>query len=274
MINNIYPHIFNNEYLNISPKNLDNIMIFNDKKELLLEESNCRISFPKFEELNSNLELIYLFSIDNINYFLDNTGLVNEFENYKYQNISITRKAKPRYLSFAAITAYQLNNWYSKNKYCGNCGNKMHHGEKSRTMICPNCYDTRYPFLAPAVIVGIINRDKLLLTKYANSNHKRFALVAGYAEIGESIEDTVRREVMEEVGLKVRNIRYYKSQPWGIVDDLLAGFFCEVDGSRDIRMDEKELKEALWVEREEVELQPDDFSLTNEMMRMFKENRL
>ena len=78
---------------------------------------------------------------------------------------------------------------------------------------------------------------------------------------------------MEEVGLKVKNIRYYKSQPWGIVDDLLAGFYCDVDGSTEIILDRNELKEAVWVERKDVEGQPHDLSLTNEMMVVFREGR-
>ena len=101
-----------------------------------------------------------------------------------------------------------------------------------------------------------------------------YALVAGFTEIGETLEETVQREVLEETGLRVKNIRYYKSQPWGIVDDILAGFYCDVDGDTDIHMDESELKLAEWKTREELELQPDDFSLTNEMMLMFKNGRM
>ncbi len=75
---------------------------------------------------------------------------------------------------------------------------------------------------------------------------------------------------MEEVGLKVKNIRYYKSQPWGMAEELLAGFYCEVDGDDKIKMDDGELKYAEWVSRTEIELQPSDYSLTNEMMKLFK----
>ena len=98
--------------------------------------------------------------------------------------------------------------------------------------------------------------------------------MAGFTEIGETLEQTVEREVMEEAGLKVKNIRYYRSQPWGIADDLLAGFFCEVDGSTEIHMDESELSVAEWKSREEVELQPDELSLTNEMMTVFKDGKV
>ena len=78
---------------------------------------------------------------------------------------------------------------------------------------------------------------------------------------------------MEETGLHVKNIRYYKSQHWGIVYDILAGFYCYVDGDTEIQMDESELKLAEWKKREDIVLQPDDFSLTNEMMLMFKKGK-
>ena len=116
------------------------------------------------------------------------------------------------------------------------------------------------------IATNIATAEALILAHYA--------LVAGFTEIGETLEETVQREVLEETGLRVKNIRYYKSQPWGIVDDILAGFYCDVDGETDIHMDESELKLAEWKTREELELQPDDFSLTNEMMLMFKNGRM
>ena len=85
------------------------------------------------------------------------------------------------------------------------------------------------------------------------------------------MEETVKREVMEEAGIRVKNLHYYKSQPWGTANDILLGFYCEVDGDDTITMDRNELKYAEWVQREEIVLQPGTFSLTNEMMRRFKE---
>ncbi|HAZ90794.1 MAG TPA: NAD(+) diphosphatase, partial [Eubacterium sp.] len=110
----------------------------------------------------------------------------------------------------------------------------------------------------------------LLLTRY-RTGYAHNALVAGFTEIGETLEETVAREVMEETGLKVKNIRYYKSQPWGMAQDILVGYYCEVDGDTTIKVDESELKSALWVKREDIELQPNNLSLTNEMMKRFKE---
>ncbi|MEE3472893.1 MAG: NAD(+) diphosphatase, partial [Butyrivibrio hungatei] len=170
---------------------------------------------------------------------------------------------------FAVFSAYHLWKWYDDNKFCGHCGKTLEHDTVERALFCPGCKSKIYPRINPAVIIGILNGDKILITKY-RTGYAHSALVAGFTEFGETLEQTVEREVMEEVGLKVKNIRYYKSQPWALAQDLLAGFFCEVDGDETIRMDEGELKYAEWVSREDVELQPNDYSLTNEMMKLFK----
>lgn len=172
------------------------------------------------------------------------------------------------------ITGYQIHKWYTQNRFCGCCGQRMQPHEKERAMQCPACGRISYPQICPSVIVGIIDSSRILLTKYApgHGNFRKYALVAGYAEIGESLEDTVRREVMEEVGLRVKNIRYYKSQPWSFSDALLAGFFCEPDGNTDIVMDREELSAAGWFERESlpVERSNAEISLTGEMIEVFR----
>ena len=139
---------------------------------------------------------------------------------------------------------------------------------------CPHCGNEIYPKIAPAVIVGVKDGNRLLLTRYAGRAYKRYALVAGFNEIGETPEETVQREVMEEVGLKVRNIRYYKSQPWGVDSDLLLGYFCDLDGSDQIRLDHDELETGEWFEREEIPVEDDGISLTRAMIRAFKEGEI
>ena len=108
------------------------------------------------------------------------------------------------------------------------------------------------------------------MSKYAGREFKKYALLAGFNEVGETIEETVHREVMEEVGLKVKNLRYYKSQPWSMSDTLLMGFFCELDGEAEIKLDQEELALAEWFERDEMPVKDEDCSLTNEMMMAFK----
>lgn len=173
-------------------------------------------------------------------------------------------------MAFAAYTAKHLADWYRDTHFCGRCGGKMEHSKSERAMVCPRCGYTSYPRIMPAVIVGVIKGDELLITKY-RVGYRHNALIAGFTEIGETLEETVAREVMEETGIKVTNIRYYKSQPWGIANDILVGFFCETEGDTSIHMDEKELKYAQWTRREDIVLQPDAYSLTNEMMKRFKD---
>lgn len=253
----------------------DNVFASRDGDKLQLLE------FPRLRDFEGSdaltgAELIYLFSVDEEKYFLLWERESKPEKPITLPGFSFTavrslrdRELGPKTRIFACITGLQLYNWYRKNRFCGCCGSETERDGKERAIRCPHCGNLIYPRIVPAVIVGVCHDDRILLTKY-RTGFRHYALVAGFTEIGETLEQTVAREVMEETGLRVKNIRYYKSQPWGIVDDLLAGFYCDVDGDPEIRMDKNELKLASWTERKDIVLQPDDFSLTNEMMRRFK----
>ena len=131
-----------------------------------------------------------------------------------------------------------------------------------------------YPKICPAVIVAVTDHDRILLTKYAGRTYRNYALIAGFNEVGETLEQTVKREVMEETGLKVKNIRYYKSQPWGLSGSILSGFYCELDGDDTITLQEEELSLGKWVKAEELSLEDDGISLTREMILKFREDCL
>lgn len=151
----------------------------------------------------------------------------------------------------------------------------MTHHETLRALQCENCGNLVFPVIAPAVIVGVTNGDRILLTRYAGRAFKGRALVAGFCEIGERAEDTVCREVMEEAGLKVKNIRYFDSQPWGFGSNLLLGFFAELDGSDEIHFDTEELSTAFWAHRWELEPpQEDQISLTETMIEYFRQGKV
>lgn len=275
MIQDIYPHRLDNHYRpDATPEKNSIVFCFQKQKILALTQSHT-ISFPHRDEVAGVKKHTYLFSIDEQMFFLGEGEHILTPKGYAYLSVRELRQKSigPKHLIFAAITALQIHNWYDNNRYCGRCGIPMQASGAERALICPHCGHIVYPRIVPAVIVGVTHGDEILMTKYAGRNIPFYALVAGFTEIGETLEQTVEREVMEEVGLKVKNIRYYKSQPWGIVDDLLAGFFCEVDGSTEIHMDRSELKVAEWMKREDVEGQPDDFSLTNEMMMVFRDGK-
>ena len=173
-------------------------------------------------------------------------------------------------MAFAAITAQALYQWYRSSRFCGGCGAETRHSETERALVCPECGLVEYPKISPVVIVAVMDGDNLLVTRYKDRPYRQYALVAGFAESGESLEDTVRREVLEETGVRVKNIRYYKSQPWGLTSTLLSGFFCELDGDAAIRIDETELAEAVWLPRSDIPPSTIDIALTAEMMEAFR----
>ena len=269
MIQDLNTHKYHNEYSNRRPIEGDIIFAFSGR-EILVNSKEERI-FPVYEDFkDKKITFIYLFAIDEQCYYLaygkENMGI----EGYGFENINLMRTLKPRHLAFAAMTAFHLFNWYHTNQFCGCCKGNMVHSEKERALYCEACGNMVFPRISPAVIVGVTDGSRILMTKYAGRDYKKYALVAGFCEIGETAEKTVEREVLEEVGLKVKNIRYYKSQPWGFAGDLLLGFFAEVEGNTEIKLDETELSEGVWIEREDIELKEDGASLTEEMILHFK----
>lgn len=271
MIQDIKPNIFYNEFNDIKIDNNSRIIVFRNDDVLVKHDNKepKKIIFPLYGEFDFKREkLIYLFKIDNISYFLSEEDYGLENKGFGYESMFVFRTAIPKFDAFAGFTAHHLYCWYRDNKFCGRCGGKLSHSDTERALICTKCENTIYPKISPAVIVGVIDSNRLLMTKYARG-YKNYALVAGFNEIGETIERTVEREVMEEVGLRVKNITYYKSQPWGFSSSLLMGFFCETDGSAGITLDRNELKEAKWFERNEIMTDEIDISLTREMIYKF-----
>ncbi len=271
MIQDIAPHKYHVEYSNDEPTNNDILIIFKGNK-ILTREENGRTWFPAVGELSLNDKPKFLFRMDETNLYMAETD--KEFNGWHYEGQEYFRDAFPMWKAFAGITAMQIHRWYNDNKYCSRCASPMERGSKERSLICTACGKTVYPSISPCVIVALTDGDKILLTKYnkQHSKYTRYALIAGYTEVGETFEDTVRREVMEEVGLNVKNIRYYRNQPWSFTDTLLMGFYAEVEGSREIIRDENELSEAVWLSRDEIPVYSSKISLTNEMIENFRKN--
>ncbi len=219
--------------------------------------------------------LRYVFNLQDVNCFLwmGEAGDADDAA-YAYEPARSLRQLPSKNICFAAMTAWHLYCWYRDNRFCGRCGTETHHDEKERMMRCPHCGNMIFPRISPAVIIGVTHGDKIILIKYAGRAYAHHGLVAGFIEIGETAEEAVAREVMEEVGLKVKNIRYYKSQPWGIAGNLSLGYFCELDGDDEtIRLDEEELSLAEWHHRDEMPAKDDGISLTREMVRAFCERK-
>ncbi|MFV0441346.1 MAG: NAD(+) diphosphatase [Lachnospirales bacterium] len=236
---------FNDKAVNNKPTLDDYIFIYKDNNVLTITD----LKTPTLRELStlSLNDFAYLFSFEDKNVFLCND--VIELDKYHTNTLrEFLYLTEFRHTSIM-FTAYHLKVWYENNKYCGKCGNTFTKSKKERSLFCEKCYHILYPTISPVVIVGIYSEDELLLTKYAKGKYRNYALVAGYVEVGESLEECVSREVFEEVGLKIKNIKYMGSQPWGISQTTIAGFYAEVDGSKEVKLDNNELAEGTWFKR-------------------------
>lgn len=281
MIQEIAPYQYHVEFQKKDPKDTD-IFLAYDRQQVLVQIVNEEICFPTVSQVREYMDMdtedfLFLFQIEDTAYF-SSMKEVSEFLGFRYVEKQKIREFEPMYTAFAAITGMQIAEFYKKQRYCCECGGSMKQREKERALVCKECGRIVYPTISPCVIVGVLNQDKILLTKYAgsHSSYKKYALIAGFVEVGETLEDTVKREVMEEVGLRVKNITYYKSQPWSFTNTLLMGFFCELDGSEEIHMDREELSKAEWRKRSDMPDRSSEkkISLTGEMMDVFEQGRI
>ena len=272
MIQNIAPHRYQNEMSWKQPEAEDWLLSFDEKARVYMKVEDGRFVLPTVGTFAIPAErLQYLVAVDDRAFFLLKDGTLPEDGGFRYEPSALLRELEPRHVAFGASAGQSLARWYQSTRFCGRCGKQMQPSTVERAMVCPDCGYTIYPRINPAIIAAVTDGDRLVLTRYKNRPFKKYALVAGFAEIGESFEDTVRREVFEETGLHVEKIRFYKSQPWVFTDTLLMGFYCELAGSDRITVQEDELAEAGWVPRDEIPEDHSNISLTGEMIERFRQ---
>jgi len=273
-----------NQYRHMLPKEDDLAVCVRGGEILLARSGDGALSLPRIEQVErwrSDWEqwleepYRYAFTMQDKRYFLWlGTAGAPDDTDFAYIPAAVLREPANKELCFAVMTAWHLYCWYRSNRFCGRCGHAAAHDDKERMMRCPVCGNMMFPRIAPAAIIALTHGDKLVLSKYANRTYTRYGLLAGFIEIGETAEEAVAREVIEEVGLKVKNIRYYKSQPWGIAGNLSVGYFCDLDGDDEtVTLDRNELSSAEWFRRDAIPYEDEGISLTGEMIRMFQEGR-
>lgn len=275
MIHEIAPEILDNQYRRENIQDDSSIMLFFEGR-LLLSTKNGQISYPRYAQVKNKIgRYVYLFSLSGRGYFLAEPLFTEtEYEGFQAVTAIQLRDKQPVSEAFAGMTALHLYRWYASVQFCGSCGSRTEHDKSQRMMRCPTCGNLMFPKISPAIIVAVTDGERLLLTKYAGRKTAAYALVAGFIEIGETAEECVAREVFEETGLHIKDIRYYGSQPWGFDGNLMLGYTAQLDGTHEIELDQNELATAVWLKPEEIPDIADYSSLTREMIRRFKYGHL
>jgi len=164
--------------------------------------------------------------------------------------------------------AIQVVNWDQTNQYCGRCGHRTQALQDERARKCPVCGFTSYPRISPAVIVAVSKDNKILLSHNSTFRGNMHSLIAGFVEPGETLEECIKREILEEVGIQVRNIKYFGSQPWPFPNSLMIGFTAEYE-SGEISVDGKEILEAGWYDVNSLPEIPSKMSIAREIIDWF-----
>ena len=167
--------------------------------------------------------------------------------------------------------ASQVLDWYKSHRYCGKCGESTVHHASERAVVCKACNHHYFPRINPCAIMLVVKGDKLLLARTSRIKSQFFSCLAGFIEVGETPEETVSREVMEEVGLEVENIRYISSQSWPFPSQLMLGFIADYKGG-EITPEPAEIAEANWYDIDELQtitIPSADISVAGELIQHF-----
>lgn len=177
---------------------------------------------------------------------------------------SLLLQVDPQLFNIAS-RAWQVALFLRTHKFCGQCGNTMENVGWELAMQCHRCQHRTYPRVSPCIIVAIRKHNQILLAQGKHHKNGFHSTLAGFVESGESLEQAVHREVMEEVGIKIKNLQYFSSQPWPFPHQLMCGYLAEFD-SGEIQIDEKEIASADWFEFDDLPLIPPKFSIAGHLI--------
>ena len=251
------------------------ILYDHDKKTYCFEpkDLNTLDSYSPFLSIAKDTLLDeYYYSIeiapntDILGIFMDPAKI--EFTDFR-TTLSFIDPSNFKLISRASI----LVNWKAANQFCSTCGNKTLFNSKEGAPDCECLAPPRYPIISPCIITLIHDKDRILLGRSKFFPPNMFSTLAGFIEAGENAEEALVREVMEEVNVKVSDIKYYGSQSWPFPSQLMLGYFCKyVEG--EIKLNDAELEEARWFHLDDLPMIPPDSSISGQLIRSYISDRL
>lgn len=252
----------------------DQIFLFKDDK-LMVKVENEEISIPNKNTVEKdNLELRHLQclgALNGINCFCGEIDNLLDENTYKFVGLREYFENVDYDYFLASSKALLLLNFVRDNQRCGVCGSPMimKEGGEDRAILCTACDHMVWPKTAPAIIVAVTKGDRLLLAHNSMFPEGMYSVLAGFVEMGETFEQCVKREVFEETGIKVQNIKYFGSQPWAFPNSMMIGFTAEyLDG--DIEVDNHEIIDAKWFVKDEIPgIYRKSVSISSELIEWF-----
>lgn len=255
---------FNDQYINFEPSkvplynnfNQDSMYLFKGDK-LMVRIGEDKYLVPTKEEVDrSKIDIRFLQCLgayNGINCYCGEVDRLIDEENYFFVDLKTYSRQLTKDSFLVSAKARLLLDYNRANERCGICGSLTTIKEEGndRAICCTNCGHMVWPKTAPAIIVAVTKGDKLLLAHNKMFPEGMYSVVAGFVEMGETFEDCVKREVFEETGIKVHNIKYFGSQPWPFPNSMMIGFTAEyLEG--EIKVDKEELTDAKWFTKEEI----------------------
>ena len=264
------------KFLKIDEKENNQFIIFKNNKILYEADLKTFILESKYLNIDINNSLIVgiaesknkIYAIDVSNYANDvNIGYKSIVE-YDVRHLLAISKSEDIVLMGRAN---QLLHWLRSNKYSGYSGKLNRFDTNEESLICPTTSKMIYPSIAPCVLAMVTRGDEILLARNNLFPEGLYSVLAGFVEVSESAEETVMREVLEEVNIKVKNLKYFGSQPWPFPSQLMLGFSCEYH-SGEIKVDETEITEANWYRWNNLPYVPPKTSLSGLLINSFVED--
>lgn len=241
--------------------------------KLLIKERDEKHPFPTTGDLHEMkipcIQRQYLGSLDGRHcYTAELSALTQLSDGYTFIGTRDIFNTFHEDIIQVAGLANQLIDWSKKHRYCGTCGNATEDKEDERAKICRACGSIYYPRLSPAIIVAVYKDNQILLANSKRFPIKFYSTLAGFVEPGETLEECIKREVLEEVGITLKNIRYFGSQPWPFPDSLMIAFTAEFAGG-EIRVDDAEIADAGWFTPDSLPLIPPKISIARKLIDWF-----
>lgn len=262
------------QYLDLEAQKAYGFVFYGDK--ILVKQEKDQISIPFAEDLfDFHLNLVRKQNLgkygDRLCFSGELANNQNIPENMTFLGLRQLIGLVEEELFWMAGKAFQVMDWDRTYQFCGQCGALTQTKEHEYAKVCPSCNLINYPRLSPAIIVAVVKDHQILLAQGSRFPSAFYSVLAGFVEPGETLEECVAREVMEEVGIAIKNISYFGSQPWPFPNSLMLGFTAEY-AAGEIKIDENEILDAGWFTVNNIPQRPKSISIASKLIDWFIES--